>query len=448
VGLHGATINRFEWMWNEFPFAAGEVACQRTSVSFVDSIWEMFGPLLAGIPIVIVSNETGKDPSATVELLSRFGVTRLLTVPPLLAGFLESSINIRAELPKLRLWFTSGEYLSEDLVRRFRAALPDRELINIYGSSEVAGDILFERVTGDGKPAIGRPLANSQAYVLGPGARLLPSGVTGDLFVAGSNLARGYLERPEMTAERFCPNPFSSVAGDRMYATGDRVRQLPDGRIQFVGRLDHQVKVRGFRIELEEVECALRLHPQVRDAAVCVRDDGAGGSLVAYAEPAGERLTSEELRRFVASQQPEHMVPAAVVWVESLPRLPNGKLHRSALREIETIIPETKFVPPETDAELALAAIWIDLLGVSRVGALDNFFDLGGHSLLGVRLISRLRDQFGLEVPLRKVFLYPTLTQLAAEVEASLLDEIEVLSDEAVRSRLSPSMNNESHTGH
>ena len=443
VGLHGATINRFEWMWSEFPFTAGEVACQRTSVSFVDSIWEMLGPLLAGVPIVIVSNETAKDPSATVDLLSRFGVTRLLTVPSLLSALLESSVNLRTELPNLRLWFTSGEYLSEDLVRRFQQTLPDRELINIYGSSEVAGDILFERVTGDGKPAIGRPLANSRAYVLGRGARLLPSGVTGDLFVAGSNLARGYLDRADLTAERFLPNPFSTVPGDRMYATGDRVRQLPDGRIEFVGRLDHQVKVRGFRIELEEVECALRLHPHVRDAAVCVRDDGAGGSLVAYAERNAEPITADELRRFVASQQPEHMVPAAVVWVDSLPRLPNGKLHRSALKEIETIIPETEFVPPETDAELALAAIWIDLLGVSRVGALDNFFDLGGHSLLAIRLTSRLRDQFGVEVPLRKVFLHPTLAQLAAEVETILLDEIEVLSDDEARLRLSPVSDNE-----
>jgi amino acid adenylation domain-containing protein len=438
VGLHGATINRFEWMWCEFPFETGEVACQRAALSFVDSIWEMFGPLLAGIQVVIIPNETGKDPAATVRLLAQYGVTRLLTVPSLLQALLESGVSVRAELPKLRLWFCSGERLSDDLVRRFREALPDRELINLYGSSEVAGDLLFERVGREKRTTIGRPMANCLAYVLGPGLRLMPPGVAGDLFVAGANLARGYLDRPEMTAERLLPNPFSAEPGARMYATGDRARQLPDGRFEFIGRSDHQVKVRGFRIELEEVESALRRHPRVRDVAVRVHDDGAGGSLIAYAAANDDPPTNEEVRSFAASQLPEHMVPAAIVWVESLPLMPNGKLDRSALTKIEGTITNAEFLPPQTEVERALAAIWTDLLGVPRVGAFDNFFDLGGHSLLAIRLVSRLRDQFDIEMPLREVFLRPTLSQLASAVEAGLLDEIEMLSDEDARLRLSP----------
>lgn len=436
VGLHGAMMNRFQWMWKEFPFAPGEVACQRTALSFVDSVWEMFGPLLAGVPLVVVPEETGRDVNALVKLLAEHGVTRLLTVPSLLLAMLESGSVSMASLPKLRLWFTSGERLSDDVIRRFRNALPDRELINLYGSSEVAGDILCEPVRLDAetdRTPIGRPIANSRAYILDERHRLLPERAVGELFVAGPNLARGYLDQPALTAERFLPDPFSLQPGARMYATGDRARHLPDGRIEFLGRTDQQVKLRGYRIELGEVEAVLREHPGIFEAALDIHDDGAGGRLVAYAVPVDQSPSVEELRRFVGSRLPDHMVPGSIVWLDALPLTPNGKLDRAALPQVQNISTTAHFVAPQTESEEVLASIWAELLGIDNVGVLDNFFDLGGHSLLAIRLVSRLRDDLGVELPLRQIFLNPTVSKLAMVVEARLLDEIETLTNEEAR---------------
>jgi amino acid adenylation domain-containing protein len=436
VGLHGGIMNRFQWMWKEFPFTPGEVACQRTALSFVDSVWEMFGPLLAGVPLIVVPEETGRDANALVKLLAEHAVTRLLTVPSLLLAMLESGSVSMASLPKLRLWFTSGERLTDDVVRRFRNALPDRELVNLYGSSEVAGDILCESVrlnaVADHAP-IGRPIANSRAYILDATYRLVPERAVGELFVAGPNLARGYLDQPALTAERFLPDPFCAEPGARMYATGDRARYLPDGRIEFLGRTDHQVKLRGFRIELGEVEAALREHPGILDAAVAVHDDGAGGRLVAYVVPIDPSPDVEDLRRFVGSRLPDHMVPGSVVWLDALPLTPNGKLDRTTLPQVQNISTSAHFVAPQTESEEALASIWAELLGIDKVGVLDNFFDLGGHSLLAIRLVSRLRDDLGVELPLRQIFLNPTVAKLAMVVEARLLDEIETLTNEEAR---------------
>lgn len=436
VGLHGAMMNRFQWMWKEFPFAPDEVACQRTALSFVDSVWEMFGPLLAGVPLIVVPEETGRDVSALVRLLAEHRVTRLLTVPSLLLTILESGLVSMASLPKLRLWFTSGERLTHDVVRRFRNALPDRKLVNLYGSSEVAGDILCDPVrldAGADRAPIGRPIANSRAYVLDETYRLRPERAVGELFVAGPNLARGYLDQPALTAERFLPDPFSAQPGARMYDTGDRARHLPDGRIEFMGRSDQQVKLRGYRIELGEVEAALREHPGIVEGVVDVHDDGAGGRLVAFVVPVEPAPSVEDLRRFVGSRLPDHMVPGSIVWLDALPLTPNGKLDRAALPKELNISAAAHFVAPKTAAEEALAAIWAKLLGTDKVGVLDNFFDLGGHSLLAIRLVSRLRDDLGVELPLRQIFLNPTISKLAIAVEGQLLDEIETLSNEEAR---------------
>ena len=438
AGLHGSTINRFEWMWEEFPFDSTDIACQRTALSFVDSIWEMFGPLLAGVPLVVVPDDVARDTRALVDLLARQRVTRLLTVPSLLLTLLDTGIELRVALPQLQLWFTSGERLPLDVVRRFESTLPDRTLVNLYGSSEVAGDILFERISPsdcDGCVPIGRPIANSRAYILDQTFRMVPPGVAGELYVAGPSLAQGYFDQPGLTAERFLPDPFSVEPGDRMYATGDRARHLEDGRIEYLGRTDHQVKLRGYRIELEEVEAALREHPDVRDAAVAVQDDGSGGRLVAYVVRDGDTPTTDELRQFVAAQLPVYMVPGSVVWLDRLPLTPNGKLNRTSLPAVNTV-PSAGFVAPRTEAEQALASIWANLLRVDRVGMRDSFFELGGHSLLAIRLVSRIRDVLGIELSLRDVFLHPTASELARVIEAALLDDIERLSDEEARLRL------------
>jgi amino acid adenylation domain-containing protein len=438
IGLHGATLNRMRWMWEAFPFEAGEVACQRTAVSFVDSVWETLGPLLAGVPLVIVPDEVARDARALVRLLAAERVTRVLTVPSLLQGLLDSGIPLAAELPHLRLWFTSGERLTGELLHRFRRENPRGTLVNLYGSSEVAGDVTCDAELTE-LATIGRPLANCRAYVLDAGLRLVAPGVAGDLYVAGANLARGYLGQPALTAERFLPDPFGGSPGARMYATGDRARHLSDGRIEYLGRNDDQIKLRGFRIEPREVETVLREHAAVRDAAVVLQDDGAGGRLAAFVVPDGDPPAADALRAFVAARLPAHMTPGVIHWLEALPLTPNGKLDRLTLARSDAATPaRAERTLPESEAETMLASIWSELLHLDEIGTNENFFDLGGHSLLAIRLVSRIRATFGVELPLQEIFLRPTVGELAVAIESMLLDEIDALSDDEVRRRLEP----------
>ncbi len=307
IATHRATLNRFAWMWKTFPFVADEVACQKTAVGFVDAIWEIFGPLLAGVPLVILPDSAVKDPHGLVRLLGQHKVTRLLVVPSLLQLLLESRIDLASELPALRWWFVSGERLSGDLAQQFCELVPAACLTNLYGSSEVAGDITFAVRTNDepaGDVPIGWPIANCRAYVLDRHLRLAPPGVAGDLYVAGPNLARGYLDRPGLTAERFLPDPFSNQPGERMYRTGDRARQKTDGCLEFLGRLDQQVKLRGFRIELGEVEAVLQEHLAVRQAVAVVQNDEAGGRLVVYVVADPDMADVDQLRQFMAERLP------------------------------------------------------------------------------------------------------------------------------------------------
>jgi acyl-coenzyme A synthetase/AMP-(fatty) acid ligase len=436
IATHQATLNRFAWMWQTFPFMPGEVACQKTAVGFVDAIWEIFGPLLAGVPLVILPEGAVRNPRALVTLLAQHKVTRLLVVPSLLQILLESDIDLARELPDLRWWFTSGERLAGDLARQFLGNLPDACLVNLYGSSEAAGDITCAVLTNDeplGDVPIGWPIANCRAYVLDRNFRLVPQGVGGDLYVAGPNLARGYFDRPALTAERFLPDPFGPP-GTRMYFTGDRARQRVDGCLEFLGRLDQQVKLRGFRIELGEIESVLQEHPDVRQAVAVVQSDVAGGRLAVYVAPNGNMPDVEHLRRFAADRLPAHMVPAGVLFVDALPLLPNGKLDRAALGQVKLLSGEAQAsATPRSDAEAALAPLWEELLNVSQVGVTDNFFNLGGHSLLATRLVSRIRDAIGVELPLPDIFLHPTIAEQALIIEGKLLGEIESMSEEQAR---------------
>lgn len=289
-GLHRASINRFAWMWKTYPFQADDICCQKTSLSFVDSVWEIFGPLLRGVPLVLIPDDVAKDPSRLVHELSRHHVTRMVLVPSLLQAMLESAPDIRQRLPTLNHWTTSGEALSTDLLQRFHQQMPGAVLLNLYGSSEVAADATCYDTTRSEQALslvpIGRPIANIRAYILDQNRQPVPVGVPGELYLAGDGLARGYFNRPDLTAERFIPNPFASEPDERLYKTGDRVRYLPDGTIAFLGRVDQQVKLRGYRIEPGEIEYHLRQHPVVREAAVLVREERPGDPrLVAYVVP-------------------------------------------------------------------------------------------------------------------------------------------------------------------
>jgi amino acid adenylation domain-containing protein len=419
MGLHQGTINRLHWMWACYPFARGEVCCQKTSLGFVDSVWEIFGPLLQGILIVMIPDEVLKDPQQLVQTLAGYRITRLVLVPSLLQVLLNAVAELDQRLPHLQYWITSGEALPLELAQRFAEQMPRRLLLNLYGSSEVAADSTWYEVREgkmSGSVPIGRPIANTQIYVLDPHLQPVPVGVPGELYIGGHGLARGYLNRPELTAERFLPHPFSREPGVRLYRMGDLVRYRPDGNLEFLGRIDDQVKIRGFRIELGEIAAVLRQHPAVREAVVLAREETPGDlRLVAYVVPTREPApTMRELRPFLKAKLPESMLPSAFVMLEALPLTPNGKVDRHALPQPAGGRPELErsFVAPHDAFERELTDIWQDLLGVTPIGVQDDFFELGGHSLLAVRLFAHIETRMGIRLPLVTLFERPTIAHL------------------------------------
>jgi acyl carrier protein len=339
-----------------------------------------------------------------------------------------------------------GDALTWELAGQLRAR--GASLWNLYGPTEstiwsAAAEVVPSE---DGAVPIGLPIANTQLYLLDAHLQPVPIGVPGELYIGGVGLARGYLNRPELTAERFVPNPFSTEAGARLYKTGDLARYLPNGNVEFLGRLDRQVKLRGFRIELGEIETVLRQNPAVRDAVVVIREDELGETrLVAYVVPKQEPIpTARELRSFLTSKLPGFMIPSTVVFLGALPLTPNGKVNRRALPAPDqgrTDL-ENPFVAPRSSVEERLAEIWTEVLKLEQVGVGDNFFDLGGHSLSATRVISRVRKAFQIELPLRALFEHPTVAGLAVPIVQALaskaipedladtLGGLEALSDE------------------
>jgi len=420
-GTHRGAINRFWWMWERYPFAAGEVCCQKTNLGFVDSIWEIFGPLLAGVPSVILPPETVLDPEELLQSLARHGVTRMVLVPSLLRALLDHAPDLGQRVPKLKLWSCSGEVLSGDLARRFRTACPDAKLLNIYGSSEVAADVTWHEVGEEDTTIvpIGKPISNSQVYLLDRQMNPVPVGVRGQIYVGGDGLAAGYWNRPELTAERFVANPIAPEQSARLYRTGDLGRWRADGEIEYLGRVDSEVKLRGMRIELGEIEAVLMTHALVGEAAVELAEESGQARLLAYVVPRnGQAPNARELRRHLRTKLPEPMVPARYVVLEELPLLASGKVNRRALAGTAgMILTEQGMTLPRTETERKLGEIWKELLKVEEVGVDQNFFELGGHSLLVLQVIARIRRLFEVELPVRTVFEEPTLAGLAAAVE-------------------------------
>jgi amino acid adenylation domain-containing protein len=418
LSSHAASLNRFAWMWRRYPFAPGEVCCQKTSLSFVDSIWEIFGPLLQGVPLVIIPNDVVLDTPRFVDALSVNKVTRLVLVPSLLRAILEGPDDLAQKLTNLQYCVCSGETLPNQLAAAFKEKLPQTKLINLYGSSEVAADVTcyeVESIEGLNNIPIGRPIANTAVYVLDTNLQPVAVGVPGEIFVGGRGLARGYLGRPELTAEKFIPDPFHQ--GARLFRTGDLGRYLPDGNIEYRGRRDHQVKVRGFRIELGEIEAALTTHPQVREAVAITREDLHGDKrLVAYVVADGEPAVSD-LRAHLRVKLPEYMIPAAFVMLNQFPLTPSGKLDRLALPSPDQTAPASDFVVPRTITEMMLAKIWAEVLGIESVGRNDDFFGLGGHSLLLTRVGWQIRKVFDIELPLRTLFEASTVGELAEKID-------------------------------
>ena len=337
--LHIGALNRFQWMWDAYGFTPEDVCCQKTSLSFVDSVWEIFGPLLRGVPLILIPDPVLSNLTALVELLATHRVTRIVLVPSFLNLLFDLQDDLHERLPHLKYWFTSGEELTLPLCERFQTLLPGRHLINLYGSSEISADATFFDVAQqppDRRVLIGRPISNMSIYLLDENLQPVAVGETGELYAGGAGLARGYLNRPAMTAQRFIPNPFDSAPGTRLYRTGDLARYLPDGRLEFLGRADRQVKIRGQRVEPGEVEAALRLHASIRDAAVLAKADVSDGQrLIAYLipPPGVKPPDSSVLRRHLLGLLPEYMVPTAFVAVSAWPLTPNGKIDRAALAD-------------------------------------------------------------------------------------------------------------------
>ena len=440
IATHRGALNRFSWMWRRFPFGADEKSCQKTSLSFVDSVWEIFGALLQGVPTVIVPDSAVKDPALLAAYLSEHGVTRLVSVPSLLEEIVNHCRATPHRLSALWYCFSSGEALSADLARKFRAALPSCRLINLYGSSEVAGDVAYYEVGNDWNRSvpIGRPIDNTQIYLLDERMQPVPIGVRGELYVGGENLARGYLHRRELTAAKFVANPFDGNAGARLFRTGDLARYRADGNVEFLGRVDQQVKIRGCRVELGEIEVALERHPAVRECSVALRDapEAEPGdpklkiqkpksetSLTAYVVPSGRRPAAGELRAFLKDRLPEFMLPASFVLLEALPRLPNGKIDRHALPGPVASRDVAALSEPRTELEALVAQLWRKALRVETVGVDDNFFELGGHSLLAAEVAARLRDALNRPVSVGDLFEAPTLGSFAARVEKLFQDD-------------------------
>ncbi|HEV2678966.1 MAG TPA: amino acid adenylation domain-containing protein, partial [Rhodanobacter sp.] len=405
---HAGLVNRLAWMQHAYALRADDVVLQKTPFSFDVSVWEFFWPLLEGARLVLAQPGGHRDPAYLAELIQQHGVTTLHFVPSMLEAFLQEPTS--AACGSIRRIVCSGEALSGALREKLRQTL-DRPLHNLYGPTEAAIDVTawtcLDETAGSAVP-IGAPIWNTQTYVLDETLQPVPVGVPGELYLAGTGLARGYLHRPALTAERFVAHPFSP--GQRMYRTGDLARWRAEGQLEYLGRTDHQVKIRGLRIELGEIEVALAQLGFAQNVVIAREDRAEQKQLVAYVVAAS--LDVNALRTQLAQRLPDYMLPAAFVALEALPLNPNGKLDRKAL-------PAPDFTPttqraPRTPEESVLAELFAEVLGLEHVGINDNFFELGGHSLLAIRLVARIRQTMQNDMPIQALFEAPTVATLAA----------------------------------
>ena len=396
-----------------------------TSICFDLSVFELFVPLSWGGTVILADNALQLP-----ELPARREVTLINTVPSAITELL----RVGGVAESVRTVNLAGEPLSPRLVQQLYQLPGIQKVHDLYGPSEDTTYSTFALRSPNGPATIGRPIANTQVYVLDRHLQPAPVGVPGELCLSGDGLARGYLNRPELTAEKFIPNPFSERSEARLYQTGDLARFLPDGNLEFLGRRDHQVKIRGFRIELGEVESVLGQHPAMSESVVVARQETTGERrLVAYLVTRPDSaLNLSELREFLKKKLPDYMVPSAFVSLEKLPLTPNGKVDRKALPAPSQSRPdlEQTYTAPRTTTEEVLAEIWSEVLGLSQAGLHDNFFELGGHSLLVTQVLSRVREAFRVELSLRLFFETPTIAELAAGIEDMLVREIRELSDE------------------
>ncbi|MBN8468384.1 non-ribosomal peptide synthase/polyketide synthase [Corallococcus exiguus] len=426
---HGQVLRLFSSTQREYGFNARDVWTLFHSCAFDFSVWELWGALLYGGRLVVVPYWVSRSPGDFHALLRREAVTVLNQTPSAFRQLIQHEQSLENPPPlALRYVIFGGEALDFRGLQPWFALHGDSQpqLINMYGITETTVHVTYrplsQRDASGTSSVVGAPIADLQAFILGPSLEPVPVGVPGELYIGGRGLARGYLNRPDLTAERFIPHPFSTAPGARLYKTGDRARFRADGQIDYLGRTDFQVKLRGFRIELGEIEAVLEQQPGLRQALVLAREDRTGDKrLVAYVVPAaGHAVDTATLRQELKARLPEYMVPSAFVTLEALPLTSNGKVDRRALPAPDASASATAasgYVAPRTPSEQRLAELWRDVLGVERVGATDSFFELGGHSLLAVQVMSRIRATFGVDLPLRTLFEHRTVEAVAGALE-------------------------------
>jgi len=428
-----------------------------SSFSFDSSVAGIFWTLCSGGTLVLLPVDNGWHQRLIAEQIAERKVSHLLALPSLYRLILEEASA--TQLHSLRVVIMAGEACPPAVVKRHYGLIPQVALFNEYGPTEATVWSTVYACRGDMSDAsvpIGRPIPNTQIYILDKNLHPVPIGVRGELYIGGGGIPRGYLRCPSITAERFVPHPFSTEPGARLYKTGDMARYKPDGNIEFEGRLDYQVKMRGYRIELGEIEAVLSQHASVREVAVLIIDDTLGDRhLVAYVSGNRGGVSPTDLRSYLANKLPNYMIPSIFVGLDALPLTPNGKINRTALPIPDLTRPDltNEFIAPRTPLEALLAGMWSDLLGVERVGVNDNFFELGGHSLLATRVISRIRGTLQVEIPLRSLFEAPTVSGLAStiaqmtsnisEVEkrVQLLSQLTELSEKEMHTMLNQSSN-------
>ncbi|WP_080497089.1 non-ribosomal peptide synthetase [Bacillus wiedmannii] len=420
---HYSLVNRINWMQKEYPIHESDVIMQKTPCTFDVSVWEMFWWAITGATVCFLEPEGEKDPRTIVECINKYDVSTMHFVPSMLNIFLDyiEDMDGLAKLESLKKVFCSGEALLAKQAEKFNKLFYETtqaRLINLYGPTEAAIDVsYFNCSTGDKLDIIpiGKPIDNIQLYIVDNVGKLQPIGVAGELCIAGEGLARGYLNRSELTTEKFVSNPFTR--GTKMYRTGDLARWMADGNIEYLGRLDHQVKIRGVRIELGEIEKQLVDHPDVKEAAVIVKKDDSESSYLCAYVTVGE-VSIRELKKFLAKRLPSHSIPSFFVRMEKLPLSPNGKLDRKELPEPDLVTSmSVEYVEPSAELEKELAAIWQQVLGVKPIGIDHDFFELGGHSLRAMTVASKIHKELEVPVTVSLIFENPTIRELAKAIE-------------------------------
>jgi len=427
--LHGGLVNYLSWAVKTYAVQAGGSVPVHTSISFDLTVTGMYTPLLAGGRVEILSEDVAGQ--SLLKALRKGKDRSLVKITPAHLELLSQQISPEEAAGTTKVFVIGGENLVAESLLLWRKFAPGMRLINEYGPTEtVVGCCTYEVKADDpasGSVPIGRPIANTQLYILDRYMNPVPIGVIGELYIGGAGVARGYLNRPELNKERFLADPFSSQAGARLYKTGDVARYRNDGILEYLGRVDNQVKVRGYRIELGEIEATLASDPRVKSCAVLVREDEPGNKqLVGYVVPReGRSPTAEDLRQFVKQKLPEYMAPAHFVFLDSIPLTTNGKVDRKALPapSYEGISAAREYVAPRTETEKALADIWAKLLKVERIGIHDDFFDSGGHSLMAMRAVSQIGEKFEVNLPLAVLLEAPTIAELAKKLHKEDTDK-------------------------